>query len=157
MKRSDLPDVTSAIDDRKQTRAHKFLSDTKNSVIMNSIQMNSVEDIVKASEVLITSRTKRNFEYNLNDKAAKGKLLKGAKRDHLEVVANKTSCNLVFRTGVWHHVILPSQQYWSQINPGQSCRVGTLEVKVVSVKTGKDAVGKHVDTQIVFFFHQHHI
>ena len=116
-----------------------------------SIEMKNVDDIVHDSEIMTISENRRTFEYNLDDKAAKAKLLKGAKRDHFEVVSNQTSCNLVFSVGSWNHVVLPSVQYLSQIKGSKTCTIGTTEVKVVSVKTGKDIVGKHIDTQIVFF------
>jgi hypothetical protein len=81
---------------------------------IKQIDMNCIEDIVNDSEVMKSSENRRTFEYNLNDKAAKGKLLKGAKRDSLEVVKNQTSTNLVFNVGAWNHLVLPSIKYWNQ-------------------------------------------
>ena len=114
--------------------------------------MVGIKEIVQDSEVIKTGDNRRTFEYNLNDKAAKSKLLKGARRDSFEVVKNQTSCNLIFSVGAWNHVVTPSKQYWNQMKGTEkSCKVGDTLIKVVSVKTGKDIVGKHIDTQIVFF------
>jgi hypothetical protein len=124
---------------------------SKNMTDRISIEMNSIEDIVDASEIMKTSENRRTFEYNLNDKAAKAKLLKGAKREAFEVVKNQTSCNLVFSVGGWNHLVLPTIQYWNQIKGGKSCTVGTMIIKVIGVKTGTDSIGKHVDTQVIFF------
>ena len=43
------------------------------------MQFQNVEDIVKNSEIASFGDVKRNFKYELNDKNAKSKLLKGAK------------------------------------------------------------------------------
>ena len=47
--------------------------------MLNSIEMLSINEVVKASDVVSHSEKKRKFEYDLNDKAARAKLLKGAK------------------------------------------------------------------------------
>ena len=36
----------------------------------------------------------------------------------------------------------------------KTCRIGSTTIKIASVKTGTDAGGKHVDTQIVFFLNR---
>ena len=119
-----------------------------------AIETNSFKDMANDSEFLVTTSIRRTFEYNLNDKAAQAKLVKGAKRETFEIVANKTSCNLVFNVGAWHHVVSPSVQYLGQLKDGQSCKIDTDEVRVVGVKTGKDIAGKHIDTQIIFFLNR---
>ena len=121
---------------------------------LNAIETNGLKDMVKDSEFLVTTRNRRTFEYNLNDKAAQAKLVKGAKRDTFEIVVNKTSCNLIFNVGAWHLVVSPSVQYLGHLKEGESCKIDTDEVKVVGVKTGKDTAGKHIDTQVIFFLNR---
>ena len=118
---------------------------------MTAIEMKSIQDVVKDSEILRTAENRRTFEYNLNDKKAKGKLLKAAKRDAFDVVINKTSCNLVFSVGGWKQLVLPTVQYWAQNRINKTCTIEDIEITIVSVKTGKDVVGKHIDTQVIFF------
>ena len=115
-----------------------------------SIQLEGIEDIVKDTELMNETQNRRTFQYNMNDKAAKGKLLKGAKKEAFEVVKNQASCNLDFNPGSWNHVVLPTLEYWNQIKGGKSCIIESLVIKVASVKTGKDGIGKHIDTQIIF-------
>ena len=121
------------------------------SVSLLEEEMEGIGCLVEDSELLKTPDNRRTFEYNLNDKAAKAKLLKGARREPFEVVVNQTSCNLVFSVGGWKQVVQPTIEYLNQIKGLKTCKVGSIEVKVVSVKTGKDVVGKHIDHQITFF------
>ena len=117
----------------------------------NAIEFTSVECLVKDSEVLVTREEARKFEYKLNDKAAKGKLIKGGKRIPFEVVGNSSSSNLVFNLGSWNYVVKPSFKYWTEVKGNKTCRIGDTIVRIADVKTGKDIGGKHIDTQIVFF------
>ena len=119
-------------------------------VSVNSIEMYSIKDVVDDSEAIKVPETRRHFEYNLNDKNAKAKLIKGAKRETLDVVQNKGSCNVVFSTGSWSQIVLPSILYWKQSAEYKTCKLDEMEIKIVSIKTGKDVVGKHIDTQIIF-------
>ena len=118
---------------------------------MSLVKLDSIDEIVKDSEIMKNDEIKRTFEYNMNDKAAKAKLVKGAKREAYEVVKNQSSCNIDFSVGSWNHIVLPTIQYFKKIRGEKTCIVGHLEVKVASVKSGKDIIGKHIDTQIVFF------
>ena len=93
----------------------------------------------------------RTFVYSLTDKNAKARLLKGAKRIPFEIVKNSVSWNLVFNIGSWNNVVLPSVRYWNEVQGFRTCRIGSTIIRAASVKTGLDATGKHVDTQIVFF------
>ena len=118
-----------------------------------AIELGSIEDVVKDSELIDVDERRRQFEYKLNDKNAKSKLLKGAKRLPFEVVQKSTSLNLVFNLGSWSHVVQPSVRYWKS-SGDKSCTIGQTVVRVVSVKTGTEAGGKHIDTQIVFFINR---
>ena len=86
-----------------------------------SIEMDGIKDIVEQSEIMKTEESRRTFQYNLNDKAAKSKLLKGAKRDSFEVVKNQTSSNLVFNVGAWNHIVNPTVQYFKDILSCEKC------------------------------------
>ena len=106
------------------------------------------------SEVLDIGDSQRSFEYTLEDKQIKSKLLKGAKRQAFDIVKNKGSVNLIFNLGSWQAVVLPSIRYWNLVKENKTCKIGSMTIKIVSLKTGTDAGGKHVDTQIVFFMNR---
>ena len=116
-----------------------------------AIEMKSIQDVVDDSEILRTTENRRTFEYNLNDKNAKSKLVKGAKREPFDVVHNQLSCNLVFSVGSWKQLALPTVQYWSKNRINKTCTIDDIEITIVSIKTGKDVIGKHIDTQVIFF------
>jgi hypothetical protein len=123
-------------------------------MMANTIEIKSVEDLVKDSVIVNCTDTARKFEYKMNDKAAKGKLLKGAKRNPFEVVENSSSSNLVFSPGSWNYIVLPSIRYWNEVKGSKTCRIGAMVVKIADVNMGKDTGGKHIDTQIVFFLNR---
>ena len=54
-------------------------------------EFSSVEAMVEDTEVVLIKDSKRSFDYNLNNKAAKSKLIKGAKREVFEIVENSSS------------------------------------------------------------------
>ena len=119
-----------------------------------AIEMTSVEHIVTDSELIKSKDNVREFDFKLDEKAAKGKLIKGAKRIPFEIVKNTSSSNFIFNLGSWHHVVQPSIRYWIDIKGIKSCKIGDSIVKIADVKTGKDIGGNHIDTQIVFFFNR---
>ena len=119
-----------------------------------SIELKSIDEIVKNSELINHNAGPRQFEYNLNDKNAKAKLLKGAKRPPFELIQNKGSINLIFNLGSWSHVVQPSILYWKSSQGDMTCKIGLSTVKILSVKMGTEANGKHVDTQIVFLINR---
>ena len=49
----------------------------------NSIEFKSIKDLINQSNT--ESETERGFEYNLNDKNTRLKLIKASKRVHFEV------------------------------------------------------------------------
>ena len=108
----------------------------------------TIEDQVKSSEIFKQSIT---FDYKLNDKAAKSKLVKGAKREAFGVQENSTSTSLLFSAGSWQVAVQPSMQYWKHVQGDQSCKVGDILIKIGGIKSGKDASGKNVVNQIIFF------
>ena len=66
--------------------------------------------MVKDSEVIEYNDVKRNFKYRLNDKIAKAKMMKGAKRVPYNVEYNSSSCNFMFNLGSWAHVSFNPQR-----------------------------------------------
>ena len=91
------------------------------------------------------------FNYELNDKASKAKILKAASRPPVELEENSTSSNLVFSAGAWFHVVLPSVQYWTEVQGEQTCKIGEYEIKIGGVKPGRENNDKVVNFHIVFF------
>ena len=87
----------------------------------------------------------------MNEKAAKNKLLKGAKRTPFVLEENSLSSNLVFSLGAWFNTVLPSIIYWTQASGDKTCKVGDYIIKVGGAKAGKDNENKHIDTQMIFF------
>ena len=111
----------------------------------------AIIDIVKDSEINHQSEVQRSFVYDLSDKAAKAKLVKGAKRIPFEIIEHSTSSTLVFSMGAWNHVVMPSGRYWNQSKGEKTCKLDSLEIRIASVEVGKEASGKHVDTIVVFY------
>ena len=87
----------------------------------------TVDEHVRQSEVFRNQSTSRTFDYELNDKAAKAKLLKATKRIPLEIEENTTSSNLMFSSGGWYHVVLPSMKYFSDVKGEKSCKIVTIQ------------------------------
>ena len=117
---------------------------------MNKSELKSIDHLLKETEIVRRGEKARVFNYKLDDKAAKGKLVKGARRIPFEVAANSTSSNLVFNLGAWNHVVQPSLRYFNTAK-GSICKVGDTVIRIADIKTGKDASGKHIDTQVIFF------
>ena len=108
----------------------------------------TIEDLVNDSDVFKDSIT---FDYKLNDKAAKAKIVKGAKRIAFEIQENSTSTTLVFSSGSWQVAALPAANYWNQVKCDLTCKVGEITIKVGGVKSGKDVSGNNVVNQVVFY------
>ena len=72
----------------------------------------TIDDQVKNSVYHNDSVT---FDYELNDKAAKAKLVKGSKRIPFEVEKNSSSCTMIFSVGAWLVAVLPAIRYWNEI------------------------------------------
>ena len=91
----------------------------------------------------------RVFDYAINNKRAKSKLLKGAKRGKHLVVESKTGCvNLIFSDGSYFQTVLPLLRLWHS-QPNQKFLINETEVEVVEIDSGKDINQKHVDTKLV--------
>ena len=67
-----------------------------------AIEFDSVEDIVRDSEIISYNDENRQFDYNLNEKSPMEKVLKSG------------SLNLIFNLGAWSQVVSPSLRYFHQ-------------------------------------------
>ena len=127
--------------------------------MVNSMALNApvnkeavtLEEHVRGSDIYKESSSFITFDYELNEKAAKSKLLKGAKRVPLKIEEHSTSSNLIFSPGAWYHHVLPSAKYWNEVKGDKTCKIGEYEIKVGGVKPGKEKNGKTVNTQVVFY------
>ena len=117
----------------------------------------NIIDLVNASEISKPCDSKRKFEYNLNEKAAKAKFIKNAKRSPFEVVTNSTSSNLLFSLGAWDQVDLSTVKYWNQVKGEKTCKVGSNDINIASVDIGKEVSGKHIDSKVVFYMNRNKV
>ena len=101
-------------------------------------EIESIDDQVKYSELHKQSVGARAFHYKLNEKSAKSKLIKGAKRIPFLVQDNLTSSNLIFSVGAWRNAVLTAVSYWNEVKGTKSCKIGDYCVKVAGVKAGSD-------------------
>ena len=92
----------------------------------------------------------RSFEYTLNKKRAKAKLLKGANRRHLEVELKSGCANLRFSDGAYYKIVLPLLNDWNQ-KTGRMVEIDGTEIKILEVEAGRENQGQHMDTKIVIF------
>ena len=95
------------------------------------------------------SQDNRVFDYTLNQKRAKAKLLKGAmKKKNLDVEIRPGCVNLRFDNGSYFELILPLLRDWIQ-KVNQVVKIGETEIKIIEVYAGKEQTGNHVDTKLV--------
>ena len=114
---------------------------------------------VAHSSVLDSSRRRnsihkedgRNFKYNLSDKKARNKLLKGSNREPFQVEEKSNSTNLVFNLGSWMKVVMPAIINMKEAIGDDEWVSGSANIRVAAVNSGHEVTGLHVDTQIVFF------
>ena len=90
---------------------------------VNGREVNTIDNLVQDTEIVRRGEVARVFDYKLDDKAAKAKMLKGAKRIPFDVAVNSSSSNLEFSLGAWHNVVLPSVRYLTQ-SRGSVYKVG---------------------------------
>ena len=89
------------------------------------------------------------FNYELRDKGAKSKLVKGSKRVPFEVENNQQSTTLLFSVGAWLTSVLPAVRYWNEMED-KTCKVGDIEIRIGGITSGKDTNGMHIVSQVVF-------
>ena len=161
----NLVNVTLVTEDLKWSNAHKsiplhseFIFQTLNTNLRSNmasfgaIASESLSDLVSNSgSVEPDVDINRVHSYKLNDKAVKGKLTKGAKREPFEVIKNNGSSNLDFSLGAWNYVVLPTVRYWNNVKDDKTCKVDKAVIKIASVELGMEADGKHVDSKVIFY------
>ena len=97
------------------------------------------------------NKDERNFTYVLNDKKAKEKLLKGAKRaKNLEVEAKDGCITLLFNDGSYIKTVIPLLKSW-QRNINGTVLIDSNQVKIEEIDTGFDSSQKHMDTKLVIY------
>ena len=84
----------------------------------------TIEEHVKSSELFKKVDSVQVFDYELNDKSAKNKLIKAAKRPPIEVEDNSSSSNMIFSAGAWFEAMLPAVKYWNEVKGEKSCQIG---------------------------------
>ena len=60
---------------------------------------------VEDSEIAAYKDISRHFDYKLDEKTTKAKMVKSAKRIPFEVVEHSSSANLIFSLGSWKNVV----------------------------------------------------
>ena len=99
----------------------------------------------------------RKFNYDMNEKKAKKKLLKGANRvDHLDVEIKPTCVNMRFSDGSFKEVVLPLIKVWHK-KVGESIKFQENEVKIIESITGTDLKVRHMDTKLVILVNNNRI
>ena len=120
----------------------------------SGMDTSKIKKHVQESEIAAYKDVNRQFNYKLDEKATKAKMVRSAKKIPFEVVEHTSSANLVFNLGSWNYVVLPTVRYWSEVKGKKTCDLGENTVTIADVKTGKDITGKHIDTQIVLFLNR---
>ena len=124
---------------------------------MKYLKSNSYECEVKISEEKGLKKHMKNhkndqeriFEYDINEKRAKKKLLKGAKREeNLDVEIKPTCANIRFSDGAYQEVVMPLLREWSS-NIGKSINLLEEQIEIVECTSGFDLKAKHIDTKLV--------
>ena len=94
----------------------------------------TIDDQIRSSIYHDDSMT---FDYELNNKAAKTKLVKASKRIPFEVDEKSSSITLIFSVGAWLTAVLPAVRYWNDIKADKTCKVGDTVIKVGGIKSEK--------------------
>jgi len=102
----------------------------------------------------ISKADTRKFKYNLSDKKAGNKLLKGSSREPFQVEEKSNSTNLVLNIGSWMTVIMPVIICMREAKGDDEWQSESANIRVASVKSGQEVSGLHIDTQIVFFINR---
>ena len=92
---------------------------------------------------------RRVFNYSLNKKKTKSKLLKGAKRsNNLEIEIKDGCVNLRFCDGSYFEIVLPLIKLWSK-KVDETIKIDDTEVHVAEVDAGLEKSDNHVDTKMI--------
>ena len=108
------------------------------------------EDDQLFENLIEENRTRtRAFNYNLNEKKAKKKLLEGAYRSkHLDIEKKSTCVNMRLSDGAYHQIILPLLNEWKN-KIDEPTNLLEKEITIKELNTGFDKSEKHMDTKVV--------
>ena len=131
-------------------------------LVLSNINCNFCENIFKEEKELQvhmdeyhTEKTRRNtrkFNYNMNEKKANAKILKGAMREsHLNLEIKSTCVNMRFSDGSYHKIVLPLLREWSQL-VHKTINIDGKEFKIIESNIGTDISENHIDTKFVLMF-----
>ena len=102
----------------------------------SAIQKTCIDDFAEDYNLVKYCEKDREFDYKLNDKAAKAKLVKGAKRIPFDVVTNTVSTNLVFSLGAWYKIVMPFVLFLGETKEGhKNSKVKDTDVTIVPTIT----------------------
>ena len=91
----------------------------------------------------------RMFNYVLNNKRTRAKLLKGANRGKHLVCESKNGCvNLIFSDGSYFKTVLPLLKSWHK-KLNEKIFINETEVQIVEIDAGIDDSQNHIDTKLV--------
>ena len=114
--------------------------------------LNSEISLLHLNTIKETTNDERAFEYDINKKRTKAKLLKGAKRTkNLEVEVKSGCLNLRFNDGSFHEVIMPLLNDWHE-KVNSIIRIKDHDVLIVDIEKGLDKSEKHIDTKVTIKF-----
>ena len=102
-------------------------------------------------------RKPRTFSYELNEKKAKTKLLKGAlKPKNMDIEIKSTCVNMRFDDGSFKEVVLPLLRRWN-MKVEESFDFMGATVRIIESDAGEDNIKNHIDTKMVVMFDTHRI
>ena len=106
---------------------------------------------LKSSQHAIKAGLNRKFNYKLNQKNTRTKLLKGAARNPLVKEMKSTCAILNFNDGSYAYTILPLIEIWKKKNAsGETIKFEGLDIQVTEIKSGKEQSGMVVDVLVKF-------
>ena len=105
-------------------------------------------DTEEKKDININKDNGRVFNYTLNERRAKAKLLRGAKNDENLYAEVKPGCvNLRFNGGVYFELVLPLLQIWHK-KCNETVQINDTKIKILEVDSGVENTGKTVDTKL---------
>ena len=139
-------------------------SDQQDFSVSDNINCNmcssTFQEVNQLNEHMVEHKRKRNtrtFSYDLNEKKARVKLLKGAKRaKNLDVEVKSTCVNMRFSDGAYHEVVLPFLREWHGLVDKPFKMMGA-DINIAESDAGVDKSEKHMDTKLVVFVNDERI
>ena len=112
-------------------------------------QISNAETELSQYDQELGNKDGRMFNYVMNNKRAKAKLLKGAKRGKHLVIESRNGCvNLIFSDGSYVETVLPLLRSWHQ-KLNERIKMNGAEIEIIEMDDGFDDTQKHIDTKLV--------